>query len=87
MLSNVRAALDVLSRVAQPQIAALRAAVVSECHGDQEPVFGATVRLLGAVGALAKALSADIPALIDDLEVTLAKTARPVPAESEDNGL
>lgn len=87
MLTRVRAAFDALSRVARPQVAILYAAVVAQCHGDQEPLFGATASLLNAVAALEKAIAADIPALIDDVEVTLSKAACPSPPEADEDCL
>jgi len=87
LLTDARAALDVLSRAARPQIAILYAAAVAQCQGDQEPLFGATATLLNAVAALEKAIVVDIPALIGDVEAALSTTARSTPLKSEDDGV
>ena len=82
ILTEARTALDVFSGAARPKLARLCAAVVAQCNSDSEPQFGATARLLDAVVALDKAIVADIPALIDDVEVILSMTASPVPPQS-----
>lgn len=86
-ITKVREAFDSLSRNARPQIAALSAAVVPLCQGDQDPLFSATASLLNAVAALEKGIAADIPTLIDDVEVCLSKTASPAPPEADDDGI
>lgn len=85
ILTDVRAAFDTLSRIARPQIAILSAAVIPLCQGDQDPLFSATASLLNAVSVLEKAIVADIPALIDDVEVSLSKTARYAPPDPGDD--
>lgn len=87
ILTDVRAAFDEVSRLTQSPLTLLHAAVVAQCRGDQEPVFGATARLLESVCSLKKAIAADIPSLIDDAEAVLSNAASATPPRSEDAGI